>query len=213
MNSLMGYFGAEDHATASQPASRLPGFESRGWVLSQVVLRSIANVQFQKTKYRARSTSHTMPLDPEKRFDNAKGGQRLSRQCPAVRVPPDLPRWFIAQIPEYSEARTPPFHPSPFTSKTMKTTKQRNSPIALFVGLALAVTTAASLSAAEPGGTISGRISNAATQANLEGAWVRIEGTSYSATTERDGTYQLQVPAGPIRSPPLIPDSIPRLRR
>jgi iron complex outermembrane recepter protein len=44
--------------------------------------------------------------------------------------------------------------------------------------------------------TITGRVSNAGTQANLEGATVTLAGTSHTATTERDGTYRLQVPAG-----------------
>jgi hypothetical protein len=48
-------------------------------------------------------------------------------------------------------------------------------------------------------GSFSGRVSNAATNANLEGAVVRLEGTNYSATTEREGsalaiTLQRQLP-------------------
>jgi iron complex outermembrane recepter protein len=45
-------------------------------------------------------------------------------------------------------------------------------------------------------GVITGRVSNAATQANLEGAVVRVEGMELSTLTERDGTYRLSVPAG-----------------
>jgi iron complex outermembrane recepter protein len=45
-------------------------------------------------------------------------------------------------------------------------------------------------------GTITGRVSNAATGASLEGAVVRLAGTQLSAVAERDGTYRLQVPAG-----------------
>jgi iron complex outermembrane recepter protein len=52
---------------------------------------------------------------------------------------------------------------------------------------------------AEPTGTISGRVSNAATQSNLEGAIVRLEGTSITTTTEREGLFRLQVPPGAYR--------------
>src|SRR5687768_11205531 len=45
-------------------------------------------------------------------------------------------------------------------------------------------------------GTITGRVSNAATQASLEAASVAIADSPYSATTERDGTYRLVVPPG-----------------
>ncbi|MBI4622096.1 MAG: TonB-dependent receptor [Verrucomicrobia bacterium] len=45
-------------------------------------------------------------------------------------------------------------------------------------------------------GIITGRVSNAATNVNLEGAIVRLADTEFSAKTERDGTYRLPVPAG-----------------
>ncbi|MBI4624249.1 MAG: carboxypeptidase-like regulatory domain-containing protein, partial [Verrucomicrobia bacterium] len=45
-------------------------------------------------------------------------------------------------------------------------------------------------------GNITGRVINAATTTGLEGADVALEGTIYSARTERDGTYQLQAPTG-----------------
>src|SRR5262245_3787579 len=46
-------------------------------------------------------------------------------------------------------------------------------------------------------GAISGRISNATTGANLEGAEVSIPGTALSTLTDRDGTFVLQnIPAG-----------------
>src|SRR5690349_10353129 len=45
-------------------------------------------------------------------------------------------------------------------------------------------------------GVITGRVSNAATLANLEGAVVRVEGLESSTITERDGTYRLSLPAG-----------------
>ncbi|MBI4624120.1 MAG: carboxypeptidase-like regulatory domain-containing protein, partial [Verrucomicrobia bacterium] len=41
-----------------------------------------------------------------------------------------------------------------------------------------------------------GRVSNVATNTNLEGAMVRLEGTNFSARTERDGSFELSVPAG-----------------
>lgn len=45
-------------------------------------------------------------------------------------------------------------------------------------------------------GTVVGRVSNAATLSSLEGAMVRLDGTDVSTTTERDGTFRLQVPEG-----------------
>jgi TonB-dependent receptor len=43
---------------------------------------------------------------------------------------------------------------------------------------------------------VTGRVTNAATHANLEGALVQIDGTGLSARTERDGTYRLAAPEG-----------------
>ena len=66
-----------------------------------------------------------------------------------------------------------------------------------FATLVFALATTCVLPAQTTGaGTITGRVSNAATSANLEGAIVRLEGTNFSAQTERDGTFRLQVPAG-----------------
>ena len=45
-------------------------------------------------------------------------------------------------------------------------------------------------------GIITGRVSNAATQASLEAASVAIANSTHSVTTERDGTYRLVVPPG-----------------
>jgi len=45
-------------------------------------------------------------------------------------------------------------------------------------------------------GTVCGRVINAVTANNLEGAVVKLEGTSLQALTERGGVYHLQVPAG-----------------
>ncbi|MEY4940054.1 MAG: hypothetical protein RIQ93_1789 [Verrucomicrobiota bacterium] len=45
-------------------------------------------------------------------------------------------------------------------------------------------------------GVITGQVSNAATNANLDGAIVGLEGTGYTAVTERDGKFRLSVPAG-----------------
>jgi iron complex outermembrane receptor protein len=61
---------------------------------------------------------------------------------------------------------------------------------------AMGATPGAGITAAQPSGTISGRVSNAATHANLEGASIRIEGADFSTTTERGGTYHLHAPAG-----------------
>ena len=66
-----------------------------------------------------------------------------------------------------------------------------------FATLVFALATTCVLPAQTAGsGTITGRVSNAATSANLEGAIVRLDGTNFSAQTERDGTFRLQVPAG-----------------
>lgn len=43
---------------------------------------------------------------------------------------------------------------------------------------------------------LTGRVSNAATKASLEGAVVTVDGNGRSVRTERDGTYRVQVPAG-----------------
>jgi TonB-dependent receptor len=72
----------------------------------------------------------------------------------------------------------------------------------LLVGALLALAVAAHARAADVDLTtvqtsaIVGRVSNAATAHNLEGAVVRIEGTNYETTTERGGTFQLNVPPG-----------------
>jgi outer membrane receptor protein involved in Fe transport len=44
--------------------------------------------------------------------------------------------------------------------------------------------------------SIAGRVSNEGTKASLEGATVALAGTTYATTTERDGSYRLQVPPG-----------------
>lgn len=48
-------------------------------------------------------------------------------------------------------------------------------------------------------GVITGRISNAATNASLEGASIRLLDTNYATTAERDGTFRLEVPEGAYR--------------
>ncbi|MBI4622120.1 MAG: carboxypeptidase-like regulatory domain-containing protein, partial [Verrucomicrobia bacterium] len=83
---------------------------------------------------------------------------------------------------------------------------KRKNAIPLMLGwIAIGVASTDAIHAADSGfagatmqqtGTITGRVSNAATNTNLEGAMVRLEGTNYSAITERDGTYRLHVPAG-----------------
>ncbi|MBI4624314.1 MAG: TonB-dependent receptor, partial [Verrucomicrobia bacterium] len=80
------------------------------------------------------------------------------------------------------------------------------NPIALYFGwiaMTLAPLHAAhaadvSLAAAanQPTATIIGQVSNAATDANLEGAIVLLDGTGFSTRTRRDGAYSLQVPPG-----------------
>jgi TonB-dependent receptor len=50
--------------------------------------------------------------------------------------------------------------------------------------------------AAEATSILTGRVSNAATGNNLQGAVVRLEGTPYETLTERGGEFALRVPAG-----------------
>ncbi|MEY4941484.1 MAG: hypothetical protein RIQ93_3219, partial [Verrucomicrobiota bacterium] len=45
-------------------------------------------------------------------------------------------------------------------------------------------------------GVVTGRVSNAATLNNLEGATIRVDGSAVQTTTQRGGTYQLQLPPG-----------------
>src|SRR5687767_8471497 len=54
----------------------------------------------------------------------------------------------------------------------------------------------ATLAAAQANGTITGRVSNAATGTYLESAIVSIEGTGLQTATERGGEFSLSVPAG-----------------
>ena len=86
----------------------------------------------------------------------------------------------------------------------MKTTNRRN-PAARIIAhaiVALALIQVVSTADAAEGATaprnatITGRVSNAATSNNLEGAAVQLAGTSFSAFTSREGTYQFSVPAG-----------------
>jgi len=44
--------------------------------------------------------------------------------------------------------------------------------------------------------TVSGRVSNAATQSYLQGAQISVEGTAFQARTGREGRYELTVPPG-----------------
>lgn len=48
----------------------------------------------------------------------------------------------------------------------------------------------------QPAGSIVGQISNQATGSYLQGATVTVDGTSISASSERDGSYRLAVPPG-----------------
>lgn len=62
-----------------------------------------------------------------------------------------------------------------------------------WLGLTLGSATA---TAAETAGTVSGQVSNAATSAFLEGARVSVRGAPQFALTDRQGHFQLLVPAG-----------------
>ena len=68
-----------------------------------------------------------------------------------------------------------------------------------FVGAWCAFIAVSSAFAAEGAGTVTGRVSNAATSLNLEGALVRVDGTDVSTYTQREGVYRLNVPAGSHR--------------
>src|SRR5687767_1244915 len=65
--------------------------------------------------------------------------------------------------------------------------------VGLFLVFAAALTTSAADSAT---GTITGRVSNAATGSYLESAAVSIEGSSAQTATARGGEFTLVVPAG-----------------
>jgi TonB-dependent receptor len=72
-------------------------------------------------------------------------------------------------------------------------------PFRLLVAWAVVVLAPArSISAAEVGaaGTVTGFVSNAATTAFLEGARVELVGSGASALTDRDGRFEIRVPAG-----------------
>lgn len=56
--------------------------------------------------------------------------------------------------------------------------------------------TAFAMAQSQPTGSIAGQVSNQATGAYLQGAIITVEGTGYSASTERDGSYRLAVPPG-----------------
>ena len=64
--------------------------------------------------------------------------------------------------------------------------------LAIVAGLLLA----GSVYAQSASGLLTGRVSNAATKTNLEGAVVQIEGTGLATVTERDGTFRLHLPSG-----------------
>lgn len=93
----------------------------------------------------------------------------------------------------------------PETPTASPKTSRRSALAAVGAWLALAGAPAETMRAAEgaaaPVGNaatsvISGRISNAATALNLEGAIVRLEGTPYETASERGGSYHLQAPPG-----------------
>ena len=83
--------------------------------------------------------------------------------------------------------------------KTMLPCCNRRGSSPLSLALVLLFTLALSLvSRAQTSGigTITGRVSNVATNNNLEGATVRLDGTSFLVYTTREGSYRLEVPAG-----------------
>jgi iron complex outermembrane receptor protein len=73
-----------------------------------------------------------------------------------------------------------------------------NSPLLAFLSRAVFAALFVLLSSAHAAdtGTISGQVSNAATRAFLEGAVVATAGTAQSAVTDREGRFQINVPAG-----------------
>jgi iron complex outermembrane recepter protein len=77
--------------------------------------------------------------------------------------------------------------------QTISSSYLRRLGLSVIVALALPWSAAAQ---STDTGVIAGRVSNAATRYNLEGASIRLDGTSYATTTERDGTYRLEVPPG-----------------
>lgn len=68
--------------------------------------------------------------------------------------------------------------------------------IAKYAAFVIAVLFPTFASAQRQDGTLTGRVSNAATKSSLEGALVQLDGTVHAVRTERDGTYRLSVPAG-----------------
>src|SRR5262245_24531390 len=71
-------------------------------------------------------------------------------------------------------------------------------PAVFLCALSFLLPGAVSSAAAAETGTITGRVSNAASGALLEGAEVTVVGTSLRAVTDRDGSFVLtKVPAGP----------------
>jgi len=125
--------------------------------------------------------------------DKTTGAFAITRSSPAVTVPPSAT--------ERSRPQTR--HLAPESSPT--TPMKKRNLIALISGwLAFAVPPAhAAAGDAGPSSasnraasTVAGRVSNAATHANLEGAVVRVEAQGIAVTTERGGTFQLPLPAG-----------------
>lgn len=80
--------------------------------------------------------------------------------------------------------------------KSQHTTFNRRLVSALFAWILALVLSATAGAQAPATGTISGRVSNQATNNNLEGATVQLEGTNHSTSTSREGIYHLQAPAG-----------------
>ena len=103
----------------------------------------------------------------------------------------------------------PPSRPVP-TPEARSNTMNRKNPLALLVGWiarTVGVSPATNAAIANPAGggavqtgaAVIGQVSNAATHASLEGAFVTIAGTNHTAITDREGRYEFTaLPAGPV---------------
>lgn len=98
---------------------------------------------------------------------------------------------------------SPALYSRPITSRLMNTLllMKLKYPLAMLAGwLAFALTPITRSFAAEsssPQGTVTGFVSNSATTAFLEGARIEVVGTPLTALTDRDGRFEINVPAGP----------------
>jgi len=112
------------------------------------------------------------------------------------------------ESPRRADPPRPPSQPVP-TPEERSNTMNRKNPLALLFGwiaLTVGVSPATNAASANPAGggavqtgaAVSGQVSNAATHASLEGAFVTIAGTNHTAITDREGRYEFTaLPAGP----------------